>query len=44
MISAFEAIAQAEQAADETRWQRLLLERQQAARQRELARRKLLNR
>jgi len=40
----FEAIAQAEQAADETRWQRLLLERQQAARQRELARRKLLNR
>jgi DNA primase len=39
----FEAIAQAEQAADEPRWQRLLLERQQAARQRERARRKLLN-
>lgn len=38
----FEAIAQAEQADDDTRWQHLLRERQQAARQRELARRKLL--
>ncbi len=38
-----DAIAQAEQASDETRWQRLLQERQQVACQRELARRKLLN-
>jgi ribonuclease D len=38
-----DAIARAEQTDDEARWQRLLQERQQAVRQRELARRKLLN-
>jgi DNA primase len=39
----FDAIAQAEQTDDATRWQRLLRERQQAARERERARRKLSN-
>ncbi len=39
-----DAIAQAEQAADDGRWQQLLLERQKAARQGERTRRKLLNR